>query len=182
MFPKSKHNRHEKISLTTCLVIPVVLNSQSCLPEGILFKTQEQIDNFQSDYPDCTEIEGYVSIQGNDITNFHGLSVLTSIGNLSIGYSGSLTSLTGLEGLISIGGDLWIVGIYNLTSLTGLDNLTSIEGDFHIGYFGEYGYVGNTLLTSLDGLSNVIFIGALQLAGFLAQPDDDRISRNNLQV
>ncbi len=36
--------------------------SQGCLPEGITFTTQEQIDNFQTNYPGCTEIEGDVII------------------------------------------------------------------------------------------------------------------------
>ena len=56
-------------------------NSQSpCLPEGITFTTQEQIDNFQANYPGCTEIEGGLLVQGNNITNLDGLSVITSIG------------------------------------------------------------------------------------------------------
>ncbi len=54
--------------------------SQPCLPSGITFTTQEQIDNFQSIYPNCTEIEGDMIIEGNDITNLEGLSVLTAIG------------------------------------------------------------------------------------------------------
>jgi len=54
--------------------------SQPCLPSGITFSTQEQIDNFQTNYPNCTEIEGDVIIEGNDITNLDGLSVLTAIG------------------------------------------------------------------------------------------------------
>ncbi len=32
--------------------------AQPCLPEGITFTTQAQIDNFQINYPGCTEIEG----------------------------------------------------------------------------------------------------------------------------
>lgn len=55
--------------------------SQPCLPEGITFNTQEQIDNFQINYPNCTEIEGGVLIEGTDITNLNGLSVITSIGD-----------------------------------------------------------------------------------------------------
>ncbi len=60
----------------------------SCLPEGITFTTQEEIDNFQTNYPNCTEIEGDVLIggwNGSNITNLNGLNVLTSIGgNLEI--------------------------------------------------------------------------------------------------
>ena len=45
------------------LIVAVAINyaavfSQGCLPEGITFTTQEQIDNFQINYPGCTEIEG----------------------------------------------------------------------------------------------------------------------------
>lgn len=54
--------------------------SQPCLPEGITFTTQEQIDNFQSNYPGCTDIMGTVLIEGNNITNLDGLSVITSVG------------------------------------------------------------------------------------------------------
>jgi hypothetical protein len=73
----------------------------TCLPDGITFTTQEQIDNFPTNYSNCKKIEGDVEINGDDITNLNGLSVLTSIGGyLSIGdyYSGNpvLTSLTGL--------------------------------------------------------------------------------------
>ena len=57
-----------------------VVTPQACLPEDITFKTQEQIDNFQTNYPDCTEIEEYVTISGDDIINLGGLSDVASIG------------------------------------------------------------------------------------------------------
>ena len=52
--------------------------SQSCLPEGITFNSQAQIDSFQINYPNCTAIQGTVKISGVDITNLNGLSVLSS--------------------------------------------------------------------------------------------------------
>ena len=45
------------------------VTSQSCLPTGIIFTTQAEIDNFQTNNPNCTEIEGDVEINGDDITN-----------------------------------------------------------------------------------------------------------------
>ena len=70
----------------------------TCLPEGITFSTQSQIDDFQTNYPSCKKIRGGVNI-GEYITNLNGLSVLTSIGGyLSISYS-ALTSLTGLDNI-----------------------------------------------------------------------------------
>jgi len=66
-------------------VIRVTLFSQPCLPEGIVFTFQQQIDDFQSNYPGCTEIEGDVKIAGDDVTNLIGLNILTSIeGNFRI--------------------------------------------------------------------------------------------------
>ena len=126
--------------------------SQSCLPDGIIFTTQSAVDNFQTNYPDCTEIEGSVDILGDDIMNLSGLSVVTSIGGvLEINFNPALTSLTGLENLTCIGGSLRVYHNPALTSLTGLENLDSIGGNLKIQY--------NDTLTSLTGLENLTSIG-----------------------
>ncbi|MCD4745318.1 MAG: hypothetical protein K8R58_03370, partial [Bacteroidales bacterium] len=146
--------------LTLLIVLTFIFHayalSQSCLPEGITFTTQAEINNFQTNYPNCTEIEGNVKINGNDITNLNGLNVLTAFGGyLLIGddYSGNpvLTSLTGLDNVTSIGGHIEITYSNALTSLTGLDNVTSIGGYLWIKH--------NDALTSLIGLDNVTSIG-----------------------
>jgi len=124
----------------------------SCLPEGITFNTQEEMDSFAINYPNCTEVEGDVTIQGGGITNLNGLNVLTFIGGgLSVLSNDSLTSLTGLEGLTSIGGNLAVESNASLTSLIGLNNVTSVGGDVWIDH--------NYTLTSLTGLENVTSIG-----------------------
>ena len=50
-----------------------------CLPEGITFTTQAQIDSFAVNYPGCTEIDGDVIIGRSnpttDISNLNGLNV-----------------------------------------------------------------------------------------------------------
>jgi hypothetical protein len=136
-----------------------VVLSQGCLPEGITFTTQEQIDNFQANYPGCTEIIGNIIIGdfGNNITNLNSLSVLTSIdGNLSIYLCDSLIDLTGLEGLNYIGGSLNIGNVtyggnLNLSSFSGLNNLTYIGGGL--------GIISNKSITYLSGLDNLYWIG-----------------------
>jgi hypothetical protein len=138
--------------LVALLAINIAM-AQGCLPDSITFTTQEQIDNFQTDYPGCTEIEGNVQINGNNIVNLSGLNVLTSIGgNLYIGSEDggnqNLTSLTGLENLTSIGGYFSVVDCSSLTNLTGLNNLTSIEG-------GWLEIRGNSILENLVGLENL---------------------------
>jgi hypothetical protein len=136
---------------------PTTMLSQGCLPEGITFTTQEQIDNFQANYPGCVEIEGGVIIgdwmSGSDITNLNGLSDLTSIGDgLQIGNNPALTNLTGLDNLHNIGGDFWIYWNHALANLTGLDNLISIGG--------LLGIDDNNALVNLTGLYNLSTIGS----------------------
>ena len=136
------------IVVVALLFIQITASSQSCLPEGIIFATQAEIDSFQINYPNCTEIEGDVWIQGYDITNLIGLSVLNSIGgDLSILLNHALTSLTELDNITSIGGGLLIDYNNALTSLTGLDNVTTIGGNLEIRW--------NDALTSLSGLDNI---------------------------
>ncbi len=133
--------------------------SQSCLPEGITFTFQAQIDGFQTNYPNCTEIEGDVMIDGDDITNLNGLNVLTAIwGHLSIGNTPNnnpvLTSLSGLDNITYIGGNLLICGNNALTNLTGLEGLDSIE---------MLRIVSNDALTSLVGVEGLTSIGDLEI-------------------
>ena len=116
----------------SCLVFSILIfiritaSSQSCLPEGIWFSNQTEIDSFQVNYPCCTELSTDAWISGSGITNLNGLSVLTSIEEaLLIRDNQSLTSLAGLYNLTSIGGDLYIRGNDALPSLAGLDNINS---------------------------------------------------------
>jgi hypothetical protein len=126
-----------------------ILFSQSCLPEGADFTTQEQIDNFQVNYPGCTEIEGSVEIEGTSITNLDGLIVITSIGgHLYISNNDFLTDISGLSSLESVAGALLISSNDVLSSLNGLENLTQAEGDVFIS--------NNPVLTDISALENII--------------------------
>ncbi len=137
------------------------LFSQSCLPEGITIYSQDVIDDFQLNYPGCTEIEGDVEIKGSTITNLHGLHVLTSIkGDLIFGrmYPGGnprLVNMGGLDSITYIGGDLKIWNCEYLSSLKGLESLSSLGGSLIIGDLG----FGNDSLVSLSGLNNLVTIG-----------------------
>jgi hypothetical protein len=126
-----------------------------------------------------------VHIAGEDITNLDGLSILTSVrGNMVIGdhfgANSSLSSLTGLDSLTTIGGSLDVRHNDILTNLAGLDNLTYIGGNLSIydnhdlanltgleglNYLpgnlsiGIYFLGGNFSLTDLTGLDNLASIG-----------------------
>ena len=77
--------------------------AQNTHPVGILFTSQEQIDNFHQNLPQFANLNGSIIISGAEITD-----------------------LSGLEGLVSISGDLEIEFCENLTSLNGLENLEAI--------------------------------------------------------
>ena len=53
-------------------------------------------------------------------------------GNLYIGRNDALTSLSGLDGITSVGDNLTIAGNDTLTSLTGLEVVASLAGDLYI--------------------------------------------------
>lgn len=144
------------------LLVSTTSQAQSCCPNGIVFYSQTAIDNFQANYPGCTEIEGHVVITDNStikITNLNGLSVLTSIGEgLFVGDIDALTSLTGLHNLESIGGYLEIFLFDSLSDITALDKLEAIGGGLYID--------GNRVLTNLSGLNNITHIaGTMKIAG-----------------
>jgi hypothetical protein len=135
------------ISIATILM-SINLSAQSCLPDGIDFTTQAQIDNFQSNYPGCTEVEGNVEIGGEDITNVNGLSGLTSIGgSFYISNNVDLYDLTGLASLTSVGGSFLVSTNPDLASLAGLENLVYVEEDVFIS--------NNAILSDISAIGGI---------------------------
>ncbi|MGB4849858.1 MAG: hypothetical protein WBP41_18170 [Saprospiraceae bacterium] len=128
---------------------------QNCLPGGIQFTTQAQIDNFASDYPGCTVIEGDVCIGDcdypyvdSDIENLLGLLQITSIkGNIEISSNKFLTGIEGFSNLTTIEKDLIIRFNDNLDFLYGLENIEVIGGTFEL--------FGNNINLSTAGLQNL---------------------------
>jgi hypothetical protein len=162
-----------------------ILYAQGCLPEGITFTTQEEIDNFQANYPGCTEIIGYVVIDGyfGNITNLNGLSGLTSIGDgLFINSTYDLTNLTGLDNLTYIGGDVDLWHNWGLINLAGLDGLTSIGGGLHISW--NESLISIASLVSLTSIGGVLYISGnpvISLTGLegLTSVDGDIVIYSN---
>lgn len=145
--------------IVLAFIVQATASSQACLPQGIYFHAQYDIDNFQTFHPNCTKIEGDVTIEGADITNLDGLSVLTSIGGyLEITSNPVLTNLTGLINLTSIGSHLYIRSNNNLNGLTGLNNLSQVGEHLEIS--------DNDAITNLVGLEELTFIpGRLKISG-----------------
>ena len=127
------------------------IKAQSCLPGGITFTYQYEIDNFASNYPGCTEIDGPVTIQGPYVYNLQGLSVLTRISNdVTIGVALNLSDFSGLHNLQEIDGYLFIHNSPKFVDFTGLNALRR---------------VGSINIQNNDSLRN--FIGLENLTGLL---------------
>jgi len=80
------------------------------------------------------------------------LSIGSGLNNI---YNQLLTTITGLNNLISVGGNLRISGNDNLTSIVGLNNLVSVEDNVLIGWYEG----ANPNLISLEGLNSLEYVG-----------------------
>ena len=148
--------------------------ANNCLPDGIFITSQSQIDSFHIIYPECTEIGGLVHIAGEVITNLNGLSPLTSVcGNMVIGdnfgANSFLSSLTGLDSLVTIEGSLEVRHNDILTNLMGLDNLTTIGKNISI--YDNHALTNLTGLESMNYLAGNLSIGIYFLGGNFSLTD-----------
>ncbi len=162
-----------KLSLLTLLSISYCWNLVAQCPSGdIILSSQEDVTEFATNYPNCSEITKSLSIRSiefspSNISDLSGLDGLTSIeGNLKIERNGPLSSLTGLENISSVGGNLQIIGNISLTTLTDLSSLSELGGYIDIS--------NNEALSTLQGLE-----GLNSVNGFLSVFDNNGLE--NLQ-
>lgn len=170
--------------VSVLFVMPKGWGQSSCLPDGISFTTQEEIDNFPTIYPGCTEIEGSVTIMGQDILrldslhqikiiqgfvtvsgtriqNLNGLHNVTFKEGLFIHDNDGLKSLYGLEGTDSIG----------FLSIRMNDSLIDLSGLGNLVFANELVIQDNSLMQSLHGLENIVSIGKTLSIANLNVPD-----------
>lgn len=132
----------------TFLVLSLPTIGQSCLPNGGFFNTQSDIDDFYTNNPKCTTIQGELLIMGNDITNLHGLRNITRFEQgISVEDCPLLENLSGLEKVKSIGGYLDLGDLPLIENLNELSNLSSMSEDLDL--------INLTSLTNINGLKNV---------------------------
>lgn len=136
--------------LASIIGIASLGHAQSCLPEGIIFTNQTQVNSFPSDHPGCTTIEGPVYI--NYVSDLGPLSQITAIvGNVQIG-STQCTTLNGLHNLTQVGGAMRIEVNPQLNTLSALSSLTSVGGTLQLR--------NNNSLSNLAGLENLAMVGS----------------------
>jgi hypothetical protein len=121
-----------------------IFSVNPCFPNGITFSSQFDIEIYQEINPNCTEIMGDVLIEGNDIQNLQGISIITAInGSLIIRNCPALTSTAGLLSLTTIGGSFQFINNDAKVNLFGFGGLTNIGADLII--------QDNNMLTTLKG-------------------------------
>jgi hypothetical protein len=120
-------------SLLTTWVLGLLLSSgtsfgQPCFPDGIHLTSQNAINNFATNYPDCTEIEGMLRISGMSITNFQGLSQITGLKSSFLIESTSATNLEGFHNLATV--DSVSIALRNCPQLEDLSALGNSNGNW----------------------------------------------------
>lgn len=129
--------------------------SQTCLPNGITLQRQSQVDSFKVLYPNCTEIEGDLILEGVDETELMNLDSLNNLvkvnGDLQLKDNARLERLKGLENINEIGGTLVIFNSSNLINVLGLERLKKIDGSLSVS--------NNSRLTTFAGFDNLLTIG-----------------------
>lgn len=128
--------------------IDEVLNE--CPDTSITLSSQAEVDAFTTNYPNCTELNGSLTISGDDITDLTPLSGITSIVGLSVSNT-SLETLSGLENIVQ-STDIAFFTISNnsqLTNISALSNLNSFAA------LDTLEISNNPLLLNLEGLEGV---------------------------
>ncbi|MEZ4931617.1 MAG: hypothetical protein R2788_05745 [Saprospiraceae bacterium] len=143
--------------VTLCLFLLSTLLIHAQCPSGpIELSTQQQVDNFSTNYPGCMELNKSLFIHTSAVNNLNGLSQITSVGLEFYVQNTSITNFSGLNNLTFIGSETFIFNNQSLTSLQGLDNLATTSGSGT-----QTTSISNSpLLTDISSLSNLSDIGA----------------------
>lgn len=159
-----------KILLLACSLIASSLLRGQCPPGQLLLNTQAQVDAFAAQYPNCSELNSALRVEGSGITNldalhnltklnggalflnntnlqsFHGLHHVTYINGLDILTCSALVDFSGLEELTKVNGTFQVEFNAQLQTFAGLEKLDTIGGVF---------FYNNPMLNSLTGLEGL---------------------------
>ncbi len=140
-----------KLIVFAFLILCLVNNSFAQCPDGgVVFLSQEDLDQFMTTYPNCEEINGLVSIFESDVSSLAPLQNIKRVnGNFNLNFNFDLEDLAGLENLEYIEGQLTISNCPLLEDFLELNKLTHIGG-LIVSF--------NDKFESFDGLQNVLSI------------------------
>lgn len=178
-------------------------NLQAQCPSVFDFATQSSIDNFATEYPNCTIVEGNLLIDGvfepENIMNLEGLSQIKEVTGSLIITRTELWDLTGLENLTEVGSELVLGANDYLNDLTALGNmnmtgensriylyantnLPSLAGLEQLTKLHELSLSENFILSDLSGLSNIDSIGSILLEYNNIENFSDLTALSHLEV
>jgi hypothetical protein len=142
-------------------IIGIILLSNSLLTQcptsstGTIYFDKNDIDNFPTKYPDCTEIDATLIIADRKITSLSNLGQLRGVtGSLIIRDCDRLKTLDGLDGMLYVNGNIQIESNDSLEALYAFNdkNFTSVGG--------ELSFLDNPGLTTLEGFQYLTHIYA----------------------
>ncbi len=149
----------KKILCFTLLLFSYLYGNGQC-PQFLVIQSQQQIDDFASNYPNCTELTDPLIINGHnsDIVDLSGLNQISKIkSHFRITY----TDLVNFDGL----GSIQFVGQAALLDISDNPLLTSISNfSGPLGYFGLTVF-NNPKLESLNPLSGLTDMNYLKIIG-----------------
>ncbi len=171
------------LQLFTIAMLLFAFKANAQCPTGnVTLTTQAQVDQFIIDYPNCTQITGYLAIGvtsgTSNITDLSPLNNLISIGSFIQVSNTSLTNLGGLNNLTSIGTAFIIMNNASLTSINGLNalahignaldirqnpNLENVGGFSNLTSVGGYMYFNDTKVVNVTGLNNLSSVGSFMI-------------------
>jgi hypothetical protein len=155
---------------------PIYLFAQNQPSDDLYLRSQEDVDNFPSNYPNITNISGDLVIEGNDILQLDSLYQIVSIeGELKISDCDTLYSISGLSNLNSVN-SIYLSRLKLLKRIDCFENITSVEGSVFlhicdsvsdISSLHNITEIGIELaiyalneLNTLEGFENLSFIGS----------------------
>jgi len=132
------------------LISLFLLFQNTGLSQNVRFSTQQEVDDFDTS---ITSIQGSLEIFSS-VTDLSNLSSITSVGdNLWVRFTDSLTNLNGLNNITTIGGDWRIEDNESLENINGLERVSGTTASILIS--------DNPVLQNLDGIENINTITGL---------------------
>ncbi len=163
--------------LSAAISLITFIGFGQCPPELIIFDTQEKIDDFATIYPNCTDLPFSLKIRDIDVSDISIFSQLVEVdGDIEIAGT-NLQNLSGLENLVSLDNDLFILENPFLENVEALSNLEP--------FISNTSFVvvdGNDQLTSLEGLQNLDNVYYLYIGNNSNLVDIEAIKDYNLNT
>lgn len=195
-------NLKDVLLLALILLIKIIFPSDmlaQCPSGGLDIFSQQSVTDFQTAYPNCTQISGDVIINDSsdvvngtyttDITSLSGLNKIEIItGSLIIRSCPDLPSLSGLDNVTSVGSDLFIQSNDHagLTTFAGLGALTSVGNSItvrlnhNLESFSGMGTIVGALTGQIKITDNPKLTSIAPLSGITSTGTDVTIKRNKL--